>query len=158
MSKTEYVTQEGYVKLQEELKKLESIERPKLIKELAEAREKGDLKENAEYHAAKEAQGMLELRISKLRDKLSLCRILDSSQLDHSTVSILSKVKIKNLNLEAEQIYILVPEGETDLTQGKISINTPIAKGLLGKKKGQKVNVELPNGNLLELEILEISA
>lgn len=158
MEKVEYVTKEGLLKMQKELERLELIERPKISRQIAEARDKGDLSENAEYDAAKEAQGFLELRISDLKKKISLARLLDSSQIDHSKVSILSKVKIKNLTLGGEHIYSIVPEGETDLALGKISVNTPIAIGLLGKKKGEVAKINLPNDSLLELKVLEITA
>lgn len=157
MSNIRYITEEGLEKLKRELEELQK-ERPKISAQIAEARDKGDLSENAEYDAAKEAQGMLELRIAKLNEKLSFSRVLDSSQLNHSKVSILSKVKVENLASGTEHVYIIVPEGETDLALGKISISTPIAIGLLGKKKNQKAKIELPNKTILELKILQISS
>lgn len=156
MSNIQYVTKEGLDKLRAELEQLESIERPKISQQIAEARDKGDLSENAEYDAAKEAQGLLELKISKLQDQIANARVIDASQLDHSKVSILSTVKIKNLSNGLEMSYTLVPETEADLSKGKISVNTPIAKGLLGKKEKEKAEIELPNGSKMEFEILEI--
>ncbi len=157
MANIQYVTKEGLDKLREELKQLESVERPKISEQIAEARDKGDLSENAEYDAAKEAQGLLEARISKLQDKIANARIIDKNQLDASKVSILSKLKIKNLANNQEVVYQLVPETEADLNKGKISVNTPIAKGLLGKKLGELAEISLPNGNVLKFEILELS-
>ncbi|MDO5510023.1 MAG: transcription elongation factor GreA [Weeksellaceae bacterium] len=151
----QYVTKEGLEKMREELKQLESVERPRITQQIAEARDKGDLSENAEYDAAKEAQGLLETRISKLQDNIANSRIIDSSMLDASKVSILSVVTIKNLKNNSQVTYTLVPETEADLKNGKISVNTPIAKGLLGKKQGEKTEITLPNGNVLNLEIIE---
>lgn len=153
---TEYMTKEGLDKMKMKLSLLETIERPKITQQIAEARDKGDLSENAEYDAAKEAQGMLELEISKLKGKLAIARIIDNSHLDREKVSILSKVKIKNTANQMEMTYVLVPESETDLSSGKISINTPIAKGLLGKKLGEIAHVILPNGNELNFEVIDI--
>lgn len=155
MSNIQYVTKEGLEKMREELKQLESVERPRITQQIAEARDKGDLSENAEYDAAKEAQGLLETRISKLQDNIANSRIIDSSMLDASKVSILSVVTIKNLKNNSQVTYTLVPETEADLKNGKISVNTPIAKGLLGKKQGEKTEITLPNGNVLNLEIIE---
>src|SRR5690606_9213394 len=156
MANIQYVTKEGLDKLRAELEQLESIERPKISQQIAEARDKGDLSENAEYDAAKEAQGLLEMKISKLQEQIANARVIDASQLDSSKVSILSSVKIKNLANKMEMSYTLVPETEADLAKGKISVNTPIAKGLLGKKVGETADIELPNGNRMQFEILDI--
>lgn len=156
MANIQYVTKEGLDKLRAELEQLESIERPKISQQIAEARDKGDLSENAEYDAAKEAQGLLEMRIAKLKDQIANARVIDASQLDSSKVSILSSVKIKNLSNNMEMSYTLVPETEADLSKGKISVNTPIAKGLLGKKLGEIADIQLPNGTQMQFEILDI--
>lgn len=156
MANIQYVTKEGLDKLRAELDQLESFERPKISQQIAEARDKGDLSENAEYDAAKEAQGLLELKIGKLQDQIANARVIDPSQLDSSKVSILSKVKIKNLTNGMEMTYSLVPETEADLSKGKISVNTPIAKGLLGKKLGEIADIELPNGTKMQFEILDL--
>lgn len=156
MANIQYVTKEGLDKLRAELEQLESIERPKISQQIAEARDKGDLSENAEYDAAKEAQGLLELRISKLKDQVAHSRVIDASQLDSSKVSILSSVKIKNTANGMEMSYTLVPETEADLSKGKISVNTPIAKGLLGKVVGDIADISLPNGMQMKFEILDI--
>lgn len=156
MANIQYVTKEGLDKLRAELEQLESIERPKISQQIAEARDKGDLSENAEYDAAKEAQGLLEMRIAKLKDQIANARVIDASQLDSSKVSILSSVKIKNLSNNMEMSYTLVPETEADLSKGKISVNTPIAKGLLGKKLGEIADIQLPNGTQIQFEILDI--
>ncbi|MET3730835.1 transcription elongation factor GreA [Moheibacter stercoris] len=156
MANIQYVTKEGLDKLRAELEQLESIERPKISQQIAEARDKGDLSENAEYDAAKEAQGLLEMRISKLKDQVANARVIDPTMLDSSKVSILSKVKIKNQANGMEMTYTLVPETEADLSKGKISVNTPIAKGLLGKKLGETAEIDLPNGTKMTFEILDI--
>lgn len=156
MANIQYVTKEGLDKLRAELEQLESIERPKISQQIAEARDKGDLSENAEYDAAKEAQGLLEMRISKLKDQVANARVIDPTMLDNSKVSILSKVKIKNQANGMEMTYTLVPETEADLSKGKISVNTPIAKGLLGKKLGETAEIDLPNGTKMTFEILDI--
>ena len=140
-----------------ELELLETIERPKITQQIAEARDKGDLSENAEYDAAKEAQGMLEMKISKLKDAISSSKVIDESQLDTSKVSILMTVRLKNITTNQEQKFTLVPDNESDLKTGRISVNTPIAKGLLGKTVGETADVVLPNGNKLSFEVLEIS-
>ena len=140
-----------------ELEQLETIERPKITQQIAEARDKGDLSENAEYDAAKEAQGMLEMKISKLKDLIINSKVIDESQLDTSKVSILTTVRLKNNTTKGEQNFTLVPDNESDLKAGKISINTPIAKGLLGKVVGETADIVLPNGNKLSFEVLEIS-
>ena len=152
-----YITKEGLEKLREEIKFLEHIERPKITQQIAEARDKGDLSENAEYDAAKEAQGMLEMKIAKLKDVVSNSKIIDETLLDNSKVSILTTVHLKNLQNNAELSYKLVPESETDLKAGKISVNTPIAKGLLGKEKGEIAEITLPNGVKMSFEVLAIS-
>lgn len=152
-----YVTKEGLEKLKVELEQLETIERPKVTQQIAEARDKGDLSENAEYDAAKEAQGLLEMRISKLKDIIATSKVIDESQLDISKVSILTTVKLYNNATKKEQIFTLVPDNESDLKAGKISVNTPIAKGLLGKKVGEQADIVLPNGNKLSFKVLEIS-
>jgi transcription elongation factor GreA len=156
MSQLTYVTEEGLAKLKAELKELQTVERPKISAQIAEARDKGDLSENAEYDAAKEAQGLLEMRIAKLNTLISNCRIIDESQLDSSKVLILSTVKMKNLNTNAVVTYTLVAEKEADLKAGKISVDSPIGKGLLGKSKGDVAEVKIPSGSL-KFEILEIS-
>ncbi|UKB84586.1 transcription elongation factor GreA [Chryseobacterium sp. MEBOG06] len=152
-----YVTKEGLEKMKAELEQLETVERPKITQQIAEARDKGDLSENAEYDAAKEAQGMLEMRISKLKDVISTSKIIDESQLDTSKVSILTTVKLKNNATKQEQVFTLVPDNESDLKTGRISVNTPIAKGLLGKVIGEIAEITLPNGNKLSFEVLDIS-
>lgn len=154
-----YLTEDGFNKLRKELEHLENIERIRISSQIAEAREKGDLSENAEYNAAKEAQFILELHIRKLKQKLSTVRIIDSSKLkekDNSKVFILSTVKIKNIKYGSEHIYTLVPEYESDIKFGKISINTPISIGLLGKKVGEIAHIKLPNNTIIDYEILEI--
>lgn len=156
MSKISYVTEEGFQKLKEDLDQLMNVERPAISKQIAEARDKGDLSENAEYDAAKEAQGLLELRISKLQEVIRNSRIIDESKIDTSKVQILSKVKIKNKKNNATMTYTIVAESEADLKEGKISINTPIAKGLLGKKVGDEVEITVPSGTI-PFEIIEIS-
>ncbi|NUM50069.1 MAG: transcription elongation factor GreA [Flavobacteriales bacterium] len=155
MSQTNYYTSEGLKKLQEELKQLKTVERPKISKQIAEARDKGDLSENAEYDAAKEAQGLLELKISKLEDIISNARVLDESQLDTHRVSILTRVKIKNMMNKAEMEYTIVSENEADLKEKKISIDSPIGKGLLGKSVGEIAEVKTPSG-IIKFEILDI--
>ncbi|WKS94911.1 transcription elongation factor GreA [Riemerella columbina] len=152
-----YVTKEGLEKMKAELEQLETVERPKVTQQIAEARDKGDLSENAEYDAAKEAQGLLEMKISKLKDLIANSKVIDESQLDISKVSILTTVKLLNKATKKEQIFKLVPDNESDLKSGKISINTPIAKGLLGKKIGEQAEIVLPNGNQLSFEVLDIS-
>ena len=152
-----YVTKEGLAKMKAELEHLESVERPKITQQIAEARDKGDLSENAEYDAAKEAQGLLEMKISKLLDTIANSKIIEQDQIDTSKVSILTTVKLKNNATKAEQKFTLVPDNESDLKVGKISVNTPIAKGLLGKSVGETADITLPNGNKLSFEILEIT-
>ena len=150
------MTAAGYEKLQNELKILVNKERPEIIADIAEARTHGDLSENAEYDAAKEAQGLHELKISKLEESVSNARIIDESNIDISKVSVLSKVKIKNLKNNVIFNYMLVSEEESNLSENKLSVKSPIGKGLLGKKKGERVKVEIPAGNI-EFEILNIS-
>lgn len=152
-----YVTKEGLEKMKAELEQLEAVERPKITQQIAEARDKGDLSENAEYDAAKEAQGMLEMKISKLQDTIANSKVIDESQLDTSKVSILTTVKLKNSATNQEQSFTLVPDNESDLKTGKISVNTPIAKGLLGKAVGETADIVLPNGNKLSFKVLEIT-
>jgi len=156
MSKVSYYTAEGLKKLRKELNQLRDIERPKASQAIAEARDKGDLSENAEYDAAKEAQGMLEMKIAKLEEVLAGARLIDESQLDTSKILVLSKVKIKNQTNGMEMAYTLVADGEADLASGKISVNSPIGKGLLGKSVGEIAEVQVPNG-VIKFEILEIS-
>jgi transcription elongation factor GreA len=156
MGNVSYYTKEGLKRLKDELNNLKDIERPRASNAIAEARDKGDLSENAEYDAAKEAQGMLEMKISKLEDVLANARLIDESQLDVSKVLVLSKVKIKNLSNKMEMNYTLVAESEADLKSGKISVNSPIGKGLLGKKIGEIAEVNVPNGTL-KFEILSIN-
>lgn len=151
-----YYTKEGLDKLRKELEEMKSVERPKISRQIAEARDKGDLSENAEYDAAKEAQGLLEMRISKLEDVIANARVLDSSQMDTSKVMVLSKVKMKNQGNGQEMAYQLVSESEADLKAGKISINSPIGKGLMGKKVGEVAEIEVPTGKM-KLEIIDIS-
>ena len=155
MSDVSYYTIEGLKKLKDELSHLKDIERPKASNAIGEARDKGDLSENAEYDAAKEAQGMLEMKISKLEEVFSNARVIDESQLDLSKVLVLSKVKIKNLNNQMQVNYTLVAESEADLKSGKISVSSPIGKGLLGKKVGEVAEVIVPNGTL-RFEIISI--
>ena len=156
MSNISYFTEEGLKKIQEELHELKAHERPSISKQIAEARDKGDLSENAEYDAAKEAQGLLELRISKLETVVRNARLIDESTLDLSKVLILSKVKIKNTATGATMSYMLVAENEANLKEGKISVDSPIGKGLLGKKKGQTAEIKVPSG-IMKFEIIEIS-
>ncbi len=155
MSKVSYYTPEGLKKLKDELNKLRDVERPKASQAIAEARDKGDLSENAEYDAAKEAQGLLELRISKMEETVSGARVIDETQLDTSKVLVHSCVKIRNKANGAEVKYKLVAQSEADLKTGKISVDSPIGKGLLGKKVGDTAEVEVPNGTM-NFEILEI--
>jgi len=151
-----YYTKEGLKNLRDELNQLKDVERPLASKAIAEARDKGDLSENAEYDAAKEAQGLLELKISKLEETLANARLIDESQLDSSKILVLSKVKIKNLMNNMELEYQLVAESEANLREGKISVNSPIGKGLLGKTKGDITEISVPNG-VIKFEIISIS-
>tara|TARA_B110000305_G_scaffold224290_1_gene269675 strand:+ start:372 stop:845 length:474 start_codon:yes stop_codon:yes gene_type:complete len=156
MSDVSYLYKEGLKKLKDELNHLKDVERPKASNDIGEARDKGDLSENAEYDAAKEAQGMLEMKISKMEEIVANARLIDESQLDLSKVLVLSKVKIKNLNNQMEMNYTLVAESEADLKSGKISVNSPIGKGLLGKKVGEIAEVVVPNGTI-KFEIISIN-
>lgn len=156
MASPTYLTKEGLKKLQDELKQLRTIERPKISQQIGEARDKGDLSENAEYDAAKEAQGMLEMRIAKLEQVISGAKIMDNSQVTTDEVRLLNKVKIKNKKNNAVMEYTVVSESEANLKEGKISVSSPIAQALLGKKKGEVVNIQVPAGTI-PFEILEIS-
>ena len=156
MSKLNYYTAEGLKKLKDELHEMKTVQRPSISSQIAEARDKGDLSENAEYDAAKEAQGLLEMKISKLENVIANARILDDSKLDTSKVLILSKVKIKNVSNGMEMNYTLVAENEADVKQNKISIESPIGKGLLGKKQGDIADINTPVG-VMKFEITEIS-
>jgi transcription elongation factor GreA len=151
-----YYTQEGLDKLQAELEQLIKVERPAISQQIAEARDKGDLSENAEYDAAKNAQGMLELKISKLQEVVRNAKIIDESKLDNTKVFILCTVKIKNTQNKATMTYTLVPENEANLKAGRISVNSPIARGLLGKKVGETAEIQVPAGKV-NFEIMEIS-
>lgn len=155
MGKISYYTEEGFNRLKAELNDLKTKGRADMARQIAEARDKGDLSENAEYDAAKDAQGLLELKISKLEDVVANARILDESTVDISQVSVLSKVKIKNKKTGAEMSYTLVSEEEADLKQGKISVGSPIGKGLLGKKVGDTAEITVPAGKL-EFQVVEI--
>lgn len=150
------MTQEGYNKLMEQIKQMESVERPRISAQIAEARDKGDLSENAEYDAAKEAQGMLEMKIAQLKDTLSNARVIDESKISNDTIQILSKVKVKDTKSGRIMDYSLVSESEANIRQGKLAVSTPIGKALLGHKVGDIVEVKIPAG-LLHLEIVEIS-
>ncbi len=156
MNEISYYTAAGLKKLRNELEHLEHIERPRVTSNIAEARDKGDLSENAEYHAAKEEQSMLEYKIAQLKDTLSKARLIDESQMDSSKVLALSKVKIKNLDSKAELQYTLVADAIANLAEGKISVNSPIGKGLLGKKAGDIAEIQVPKG-VMRFEILEVS-
>ncbi len=156
MSRISYITEEGLQKLKDELDHLINVERPVISQMIADARDKGDLTENAEYEAAKEAQGMLEMKISKLKDAVASSRIIDETKIDIHKVQILNKVKIRNKKNNSIMEYIIVSESEADLKAGKISVNTPIAKGLLGKKVGDVVDINVPSG-IIPFEIVEIS-
>ncbi len=156
MAQITYLTEEGLKKLQAELQHLKTVERPSISRQIAEARDKGDLSENAEYDAAKDAQGLMELKISKLEDLLSNARLIDASKMDPNKVSVLSKVQIRNTKNKQEMTYTLVAENEADLKTGKISVGSPIGKGLLGKKVGELAEVTTPGG-IINFEILTIS-
>ncbi len=156
MAKVSYYTEEGYNKLKKDLATFQTVDRPHVIKQRAEASDKGDLSENAEYDAAKEAQGMLEMRIAKLEETLSAARIVDASQLDASKVLILSTVKIKNKQNGKEMTYTLVAQNEADIAKGKISVDSPIGKGLLGKSVGDVAEIKVPNGTMF-FDVLEIT-
>lgn len=156
MSEITYITKEGLDKLKEELDHLKKVERPAISKQIGEARDKGDLSENAEYDAAKDAQGLLELKISKMQTMLAGCRIIDESKLETGKVTILSKVKVKNVSMNREMEYTLVSEKEANLKELKISVKSAIGKGLLGLKVGELAEINVPAG-LIKLEILEIN-
>jgi transcription elongation factor GreA len=156
MAETKYYTKEGLDKLRKELEHLQSVERPLISRQIAEARDKGDLSENAEYDAAKNAQGMLEMKIAKLQEEISNARIIDETKIDNKKVLILSTVRLKNRTNGAVMTYTIVPESEANLKQGKLSVSSPIAKGLLGKSVGDEVEIQIPAGKL-HLEIVEIS-
>ncbi len=151
-----YMTEDGYNKLREELNHLESVERPAISRQIAEARDKGDLSENAEYDAAKEAQGLLEMKIAQLKNTIASARFIDESRIQTDEVQILNRVRIKNLKTGQEMSYMLVSESEANLKEGKISVTSPIAKGLLGKRKGEVADVQVPAG-IIQFKILEIS-
>ena len=156
MAEIQYYTKEGLDKLKDDLNKLKSIERPSISQQIAEARDKGDLSENAEYDAAKNAQSMLELKISKMEELISNAKIIDESKLDNSKILILSKVKLKNPKNNTTISYTIVPESEANLKDGKISVTSPIAKGLLGKKVKDKVEIQVPAG-IINFEIIEVN-
>ena len=156
MSKIIYLTEAGLEKIRTELEYLRSVKRPEISAQIAEARDKGDLSENAEYDAAKEAQVLLEMKIAKLEDTYANARIIDESMINTDTVQILNRVKLKNLATGKEMEYVLVSENEANLKEGKLSIATPIAKALLGKRKGEEVDVTVPSG-VIRFQILEIS-
>ena len=151
-----YMTEEGYNKLVAELREMETVQRPEISRQIAEARDKGDLSENSEYDAAKEAQGMLEMKINNLKAVISEAKIIDTSKLDTSTVQILSRVEMKNVKNNMKMVYTIVSESEANLREGKISVNTPIAQGLLGKKVGDVAEITIPQGKIT-MEILNIS-
>ena len=155
-NKVSYVTKEGLKKLQEELERLQNVERPKISKAIGEAIEKGDISENAEYDAAKEAQGMLEMRINKLKTVIADAKIIDESKLKTDSVQILNKVELKNVKNGMKMTYTIVSESEANLKEGKISVNTPIAQGLLGKKVGDIAEIQVPQGKI-NLEVVNIS-
>jgi len=150
------MTEAGMKKLREDLEQLMNVERPSISRQIAEARDKGDLSENAEYDAAKEAQGLLEMRIAKLQNTLANARIIDESKIEKNSVQILTTVKLKNIKNKAVMTYTIVSESEANLREGKISISTPIAKGILGKKVGEIAEIQVPNG-MMSFEIVEIS-
>ena len=156
MSDFAYYTEEGLKKLKDELHEMKTVQRPRISEQIAEARDKGDLSENAEYDAAKEAQGLLEMKIAKMEELVSKARIIDNSLMDNSKVFILSRVKIKNVTNNMEMEYTLVAESEADLKEKKISVDSPIGKGLLGKKVGDIADVQTPNG-IIKFEVMDIA-
>lgn len=156
MAQMNYVSKEGMEKLQKELHEMKYVQRPFIAKQIADARDKGDLSENAEYHAAKEDQGLLEARIAQLEDLITRTRIIDESKLDTSKVMMLSKVKVMNMNTKKEMVYTMVSDSEADFKSGKISIKSPIGSGLMGKKVGEVAEVNAPAGTI-KFEVLEIS-
>lgn len=151
-----YMSEEGYKKLLADLKYMETVQRPEISRQIAEARDKGDLSENAEYDAAKEAQGMLEMKISQLKEVIAAAKIIDESKLSTDSVQILNKVELKNVKNGAKMTYTIVSESEANLKEGKISVNTPIAQGLLGKKVGDIAEIKVPQGTV-SFEIVKIS-
>ena len=151
-----YMTEEGFRKLQEELIDLESVQRPGISRQIAEARDKGDLSENAEYDAAKEAQGLLEAKIARLKELIATARLIDESKIGTDEVKIMNKVTIRNVKTKKQMTYTLVSESEADLKSGKIAVNTPIAQGLLGKKVGDVAEIQVPSG-ILTFEVMDIS-
>lgn len=157
MTESRYVTEEGLRKMKEEMEYLTTVMRPEISRQIAEAREKGDLSENAEYDAAKDAQGMLEMKIAKLGEAIRMARVLDKTLVDTSRVLILCRVRIRNVKNNKEMTYTLVPENEADLKAGKISVQSPIAQGLIGKKVGEMVDIQVPAGTV-QFEIMEITA
>lgn len=156
MTKMSYITETGLQKLKEELENLVGVERPAISKLIAEARDKGDLTENAEYEAAKEAQGMLEIKISKLKDAIANSRVIDGSKVGTKRIQLLNRIKIKNTKNNSTMEYTIVSDSEADLKQGKIAVSTPIAQGLIGKKVGDHVEIKVPSG-IIPFEIMEIS-
>ncbi len=156
MSKVVYMTQEGYDKMKAELDHLRGVERPAVTAQIAEARDKGDLSENAEYDAAKEAQGLLEMKIARLEAIFATARVMDTTMMNTDTVQILSKVTIKNCATKKEMVYTIVSENEASIKDGKLSIGTPIAKAILGKKRGDVVEFEIPSGKM-SVEVIDIS-
>jgi len=156
MMKASYITETGFQKLKEELENLVGVERPAISKLIAEARDKGDLSENAEYEAAKEAQGMLEIKITKLKDAIANSRVIDGSKVDTKRIQLLNRIKIKNTKNNSTMEYTIVSDSEADLKQGKIAVSTPIAQGLIGKKVGDHVEIKVPSG-IIPFEIIEIS-
>lgn len=156
MSEFAYYTEEGLKKLKDELHDMKSVQRPMISEQIAEARDKGDLSENAEYDAAKEAQGLLEMKISKMEELLSKARVIDNATIDNSKAFILSTVSIKNVSNGMEMQYTLVAESEADLKSKKISVDSPIGRGLLGKKVGEIADIQTPNG-VMQFEIVEIT-
>ena len=151
-----YMTEEGLRKLKEEVTFLESVKRPEISRQIADARDKGDLSENAEYDAAKEAQGMLEMKISLLKETIASARLIDESKINTNEVQIMTRAKIKNTKTGQIMTYMIVSESEANLKEGKLSVTTPIAKGLLGKKIGEKASITVPSG-IMEFEVIEIS-
>jgi len=151
-----YITEEGLQKIKDELEQLRNVERPVISRMIAEARDKGDLSENAEYHAAKEAQGMLEMKISRLEDIIARSRVLDETKIDTTSVRILNRVKIRNKSNNSVMEYQIVPESEANLKLGKIAVSSPIAQGLIGKKMGDIVEIKVPSG-VMQFEIVAIS-
>ncbi len=156
MAELIYLTEEGLQKLKEELDNLRFVERPSISRQIADARDKGDLSENAEYAAAKEAQGMLEMKISKLEDMLARSRVIDESKIDTTTIRILNRVRIKNMSNKSVMEYQIVPESEANLKIGKLAVSSPIAKGLIGKKVGDVVEIKVPSG-VIPFEIIAVS-